>query len=83
MSNRIRDAFDAYLGRVGLADAGPLQRRELRRAFYAGAWEILCAAGEAPAEDGLVFRADAALLGAMTAECEEFAGRVVEGRDWN
>jgi hypothetical protein len=81
MSNRIRDAFDAYLDRVGLADAGAEQIRELRRAFYAGAWEVLCAAGEAPAEDGLVFRADAALLGAMTAECEEFAGLVVEGRD--
>jgi hypothetical protein len=81
MSNRIRDAFDAYLDRVGLADAGAEQVRELRRAFYAGCWEVLSAAGEAPAEDGLVFRADADRLGAMTTECEEFAGRVFEGRD--
>jgi hypothetical protein len=81
MSNCIRDAFDAYLGRVGLADAGPLQRRELRRAFYAGAWEVLCAVHEVGGES--MSKADViARLEATVAECEEFADRVVGGRDW-
>lgn len=77
MTNRIRDAFDAYLARVGLADAGPVQRRELRRAFFAGAWEVLCAT-ERYAN---VHTADAGHR-EMRAECEEFAGRVLEGKDW-
>jgi hypothetical protein len=81
MSQRIRDAFDAYLGRIGLADAGPVQRRELRRAFYAGAWEVLCAAGAVRVENSIT-NTGAALLGAMQAECEEFGVKVVEGKDW-
>jgi hypothetical protein len=82
MNQRIRESFDAYLDRVGLADAGPEQKRELRRAFYAGCWEVLCAVWESPVEFGGVFRADVVRLGAMTVECEEFAGRVLEGKDW-
>jgi hypothetical protein len=83
MTNRIRESFDAYLARIGLADAGPVQRRELRRAFFAGCWEVLCTF-ETPEdvnveeESERVFR----LIKAMRAECEEFAGRVIEGRDW-
>jgi hypothetical protein len=112
MSQRIRDSFDAYLSRIGLADAGPVQRRELRRAFYVGCGEVLCAAGASRVEDGLTnigadlrraFYAgcwevlcaveavdgepmnwddDVTLIQVLKAECEEFAGRVIEGRDW-
>jgi hypothetical protein len=81
MNQRIRSAFDAYLDRVGLADAGPVQRRELRRAFYAGCWEVLCAAGAVRVENSIT-NTGAALLGAMQAECEEFGNRVLDGRDW-
>jgi hypothetical protein len=80
MSQRIRESFDAYLDRVGLADVGPVQKRELRRAFYAGAWEVLNAGqetgGESAGEDEIVAR-----LKAMVAECEEFGTRVLDGKD--
>jgi hypothetical protein len=81
MSNRIRESFDAYLARIGLADAGPVQKRELRRAFFAGAWEVLCAAGASRVEDGLT-NIGADLMRNMRVECEEFGNRVIDGRDW-
>jgi hypothetical protein len=84
MTQRIREAFDAYLDRVGEADAGLVQKRELRRAFFAGAWEVLCAlegAGDAMCDGTMSDDDGVALLQAMTAECEEFAGRVLEGKD--
>jgi hypothetical protein len=84
MTQRIREAFDVYLQRVGLADAGLVQRRELRRAFFAGCWEVLCAlegAGDAMCDGTMSDDDGVALLQAMTAECEEFAGRVLEGKD--
>jgi hypothetical protein len=82
MTQRIREAFDAYLDRIGLADAGEEQVRELRRAFFAGCWDVLCAFetpedSDVDEESERVFR----LLKAMRAECEEFAGRVLEGED--
>jgi hypothetical protein len=80
LSQRIREAFDSYLDRIGLADAGLVQKRELRRAFYAGAWEVLTAAGASRVEDGLT-NTGAALMNAMTAECEEFGWRVFEGKE--
>jgi hypothetical protein len=84
MSQRIREAFDSYLDRIGLADAGPEEVRELRRAFFAGCWEVLCAlegAGDAMCDGTMSDDDGVALLGAMTTECEEFAGRVLEGKD--
>jgi hypothetical protein len=82
MTQRIREAFDAYLDRIGLADSGPEQVRELRRAFFAGCWDVLCAFetpedSDVEEESERVFR----LLKAMRAECEEFAGRVLDGKD--
>jgi hypothetical protein len=82
MTQRIRDAFDAYLDRIGLADAGAEQVRELRRAFFAGCWDVLCAFetpedSDVEEESERVFR----LLKVMRVECEEFAGRVLEGED--
>jgi hypothetical protein len=81
MTQRIRESFDAYLQRIGLADAGPVQKRELRRAFYAGCWEVLCAAGASRVEDGLT-NIGANLMRDLRAECEEFGNRMIEGRDW-
>jgi hypothetical protein len=82
MTQRIRDTFDAYLDRIGLADPGAEQVRELRRAFYAGCWDVLCAFetpedSDVEEESERVFR----LLKAMRAECEEFNWRVFEGKD--
>jgi hypothetical protein len=82
MSQRIRESFDAYLDRIGLADSGPEQVRELRRAFFAGCWDVLCAFetpedSDVEEESERVFR----LLKVMRVECEEFAGRVLEGED--
>jgi hypothetical protein len=82
MTQRIREAFDAYLDRIGLADSGPEQVRELRRAFFAGCWDVLCAFetpedSDVEEESERVFR----LLKVMRVECEEFAGRVLEGED--
>jgi hypothetical protein len=82
MSHRIRESFDSYLDCVGLTDAGPEEVRELRRAFFAGCCDVLCAFetpedSDVDEESERVFR----LLKAMTAECEEFCARVVEGKD--
>jgi hypothetical protein len=82
MSQRIRESFDSYLDRIGLADAGPEEVRELRRAFFAGCWEVLCAFetpedSDVEEESERVFR----LLKAMRAECEKFNWRVFEGKD--
>jgi hypothetical protein len=84
MTQRIRESFDAYLDRIGLTDSGLVQKRELRRAFFAGAWEVLCAlegAGDAMCDGSMSDDDGVALLGAMTAECEEFCARVLEGKD--
>jgi hypothetical protein len=51
MTQRICEAFDSYLDRIGLADSGEEQVRELRRAFFAGCWEILCAILETGGDD--------------------------------
>lgn len=78
MSNRIHESFESYLDRVGLSDAGPEQVRDLRRAFFAGAWEVLCAVREVNSEgmsEGI------ARFEAMVDECEQFCARVVEGKD--
>jgi hypothetical protein len=82
MNNRIRESFDSYLDRVDLADAGEEQVRELRRAFYAGAWDVLCAF-ETPEDSDVEEEAQRVfcLLKAMRAECEEFNWRVFEGKD--
>jgi hypothetical protein len=82
MSQRIRESFDAYLDRIGLADSGEEQVRELRRAFFAGCWDVLCAFetpedSDVDEESERVFR----LLKAMRVECEEFCTRVLEGKD--
>lgn len=82
MSQRIREAFDTYLRDVGLADADPVQRRELRRAFFKGAWIVLFGIDSPEGHDveeeaERVFR----LLKAMKAECVEFGLRVIDGMD--
>jgi hypothetical protein len=38
----IRDGWQDYAERVLPAGASAVQRQETRRAFYAGAWELLC-----------------------------------------
>lgn len=42
----IGESWDLYVRDVMPADAGPEQIQEMRRAFYAGTWTMLCFARE-------------------------------------
>lgn len=38
----VRDGWYSYAEKILPKNAPPVQRQETRRAFYAGAWELLC-----------------------------------------
>lgn len=60
------------------ADAGPTQRQEMKRAFYAGAWALL---GELMKIDDSMSDADgAAYMSRVEAELRRFNRDVQEGR---
>jgi hypothetical protein len=68
----VAQACASYLAAVLPPDAGPVQREETRRAFYAGTYFLLMYLSQAftddtPDEDGV------AQLEALKAECEAFA----------
>jgi len=73
----VREHWDAFTREVMPPDAGRLQRSEMRRAFYAGAWAMFCtAAGEVSLqsdENGVL------ALEALKAECQMFAQAVERG----
>ncbi len=61
-------------------DAGTMQRREMRRAFYSGFWAMLnmgvaMADADLPDDDG------AAELARLAKECERFAELVAQEKD--
>lgn len=47
----IEETFQGYMTAVDLDDAPPDQVREMRRAFYAGAWMMLCVNHEIGGDD--------------------------------
>ena len=69
-------AWAAYDRLIIPIDAGALQRRETRRAFYAGVDWLLQRLVSGPEDE----EGAAALLGAFAKELEEFKSNVQEGR---
>lgn len=60
--------------------AGEVQRREMRRAFYSGAYAALLTCLEAAAESMDDDEQGEALIQALHDECRRFATDVAEGR---
>jgi hypothetical protein len=75
--NTIRDAWLDFESKVIDADASPLQRIEMRRAFYAGATSVVLM-HVGPIADASE-AAGVAMIQGLIDECFAFAGRVKEG----
>lgn len=75
----IRESWNSFETDVMPEDAPPVQRQEMRRAFFAGAWSILCelerlSHPSIPEAEGLD------RLHWLRFECEAFKSRV--GKDF-
>jgi hypothetical protein len=78
----IRDGWQDYAEKVLPADAPPVQKQETRRAFYAGAWEILMRMADL-GEPDISEDQGAEVLEATKREIERFVASVgtsAEGR---
>ena len=64
---------------VGPKDAPPLQYQEMRRAFYAGIWQTLCAA-RSLGDDGVSEQAGVAALEPLDTECRAFQEAMKKGQ---
>lgn len=75
--------FERYLTGCKLQDCPPDQRRELKRAFFAGAWTILKSADIARNRDesGNLNVVGEQILNKAIDECAAFKQSVVEGRE--
>jgi len=61
------------------ADAPDVQRIEMRRAFYAGVWGLLCSA-KAVGRDEVSEEAGVAYFESVDAECRAFQADLLAGR---
>ena len=78
--NRVAEQWNTFAQAVLPRDCSDVQRKEMRRAFYAGAHMIFCMlTGSVSAGDG-VEPEDITLLKDLNAECEDFAESVKAGR---
>lgn len=68
----IAQGFDEYEREVIPADAGLTQRVESKRAFYAGAWCVLCLLAEACDDDDVDEDALGQYMDALEAEIGTF-----------
>jgi hypothetical protein len=69
---RLAESWESFERAVIPADAGPVQRQEMRRAFYAGAWSILCSVRHIGGNDSISEQDGAAMLESLVRECERF-----------
>lgn len=76
----VAHSFKQYLEAVGLADCPPAQRRELKRAFFAGAFTILTTCNHIGA-DYVPEQVGEEMLGNAIEECQAFKQAVLEGRE--
>ncbi len=75
------DQWESFAAATLPPDAPPEQHREMRRAFYGGAWTVLMGveiAAETRTDEEE--RAAVSLLELWKADCTEFARDVSEGR---
>jgi hypothetical protein len=77
----VAEQWDQFARAVLPAGCSPVQRKEMRRAFYAGAESILFRIIQAFAPENEVTDADLQIMQDVDQELKEFARRVKEGRD--
>lgn len=75
----LASAWDTFHAAVLPPGAGPIQRQEMRRAFYAGAQAALLATVDI-SEPEVSEDAGVAALEALHDECRQFAKAISEGR---
>jgi hypothetical protein len=75
----VKDAWESFERRVVADDAPPIQRQEMRRAFYAGAWAVLITCETISAPDISQEQA-VAILASCRKECERFVALMNMGR---
>lgn len=71
--------WESFEAAVMPRDAGQVQRQEMRRAFYAGAWSMLCAVRDI-GDDGVSEADGVVTLEAMRRELEAFQFLIKKGR---
>lgn len=76
---KLASAWDTFVAAVLPPSAGPVQRQEMRRAFYAGAQAALLVT-VAISEPEVSEEAGVATLEALHEECRQFAKAISEGR---
>lgn len=68
---RLREAWESFEREVVPREAGEVQRTEMRRAFYGGAWAVLCAA-YGIGDESVSEEQGVEILAGLIRECETF-----------
>ncbi len=76
----IAQRWTEFEAQVISPDAGPVQRQEMRRAFYAGFNEALVASLQMAEESGNDDELGVAMMESLHRECREFVSSVLTGR---
>lgn len=77
---KIAGHWTEFASHVMPADVGDVQRTEMRRSFFAGAWAALDSVTQAADESGDDEEAGAEMLGELIEECRAFAEEVRQGK---
>ena len=76
----VAEQWGEFARQVIPANAHPLQRKEMRRAFYAGAQAVMFRVIAALAPEGEPTDEDLLVMSDLERELSEFAEAVIEGR---
>jgi hypothetical protein len=77
--NRVAEQWNTFAQAVLPKDCSDLQRKEMRRAFYAGAHMLFCMLVGSVSEGEETQPQDIQMLSDLNAECESFAEAVKQG----
>jgi len=76
----VNEEWNEFARRVLPPDCSSIQKRESRRAFYAGAWAVMIKISESISHESEPTDEDLSLMDDVHAEMEKFALDVLEGR---
>jgi hypothetical protein len=77
--NRVQEQWNTFAQAVLPKDCSDLQRKEMRRAFYAGAHMLFCMLVGGVSEGAEAEPQDIQMLSDLNAECEAFAESIKQG----
>jgi hypothetical protein len=80
MKNRVEEAWRAFEAGVLGPTVGDVQRREMRRAFFAGAFEIMDTLAEAMSDDDDMSGEDEQVMIDLAMEREMYLAALKAGR---